>query len=122
MNRTRDLHPIRSLTVVLAALAAILLGAATPAAFARPAPPPHTRAALAPTHPAPAPVHLPPLPPGWNKHPPLPGPAHVHPAPAAGMPGWQITLIVAGAAVLAALALLTDPAQAARRHRGAPGT
>jgi len=38
------------------------------------------------------------------------------------MPGWQITLIVAGAAVLAALAMLTDPAQATRRHRGAPGT
>jgi hypothetical protein len=42
-----------------------------------------------------------PLPgPGWTKHP--PGPAMIHAAPAGGLPGWQITLIAVGAAVLAA--------------------
>jgi hypothetical protein len=34
--------------------------------------------------------------------------------------GWQITVIVAGAPVLAAVTMLTDPAQATRRHRGVP--
>ena len=48
----------------------------------------------------PMPVHLPPLPPGWTKHPPLLGPAHA--ALAVGMPGWQITLLAAPTAVLAA--------------------
>jgi hypothetical protein len=39
------------------------------------------------------------------------------------MPGWQITLIVAGAALLTAvLAVLLDRARAARRHITAPGT
>jgi len=121
MNRARHLHPIGCLAAILATLAAILLAGAAPAAFARPAVPPPAAPARAPASPAPAPVHLPALPPGWNKHPPLPGPAHAHPAPAAGMPGWQITLIVAGAAVLAALALLTDRSQPTRRRRGAPG-
>jgi hypothetical protein len=37
------------------------------------------------------------------------------------MPGWQITLIAAGAAVLAAAAaVLLDRARAARRHQTAP--
>ena len=61
------------------------------------------------------PGRLPPLPPGWNKHPPLPGPAHVRAALAGGMPGWQITLIVAAAGVLAAaLAVLANRKRAAR--------
>jgi hypothetical protein len=39
------------------------------------------------------------------------------------MPGWQITLIAAGAAPLAAtLAVLLDRARAARQHRTAPTT
>jgi hypothetical protein len=45
----------------------------------------------------------PPLPPGWNKHPPLP--AHVHALAAGGLPGWQITLIAA-VSLLAAAALM----------------
>jgi hypothetical protein len=79
---------------ILAALAGIVLAlAATPAAFAS----------------------LPPLPPGWNKHPPLP--AHTHVAVIGGMPGWQITLIAVGAALLtAAIAVLLDRARAARRR------
>jgi hypothetical protein len=51
--------------------------------------------------------------PGWDKHPPLP--AHAHAAVASGMPGWQIALIVAGAALVAgALAVLVR--RAARRR------
>ena len=88
---------IRRLTGVLAGLAGALLAfaAAAPAAFAS---------------------GQPPRPPGWNKHPPLP-PGHIHypvhrapvPVPvhtvvAGGMPGWQIALIAAGAALLAAIA------------------
>jgi len=57
----------------------------------------------------------------------IPGPARVTPlsqAPAqirtvvvGGMPGWQIALIAAGTAVLAAiLAVAADRARAARRH------
>jgi hypothetical protein len=54
------------------------------------------------------------LPPGWHKHPPLPlghvaGPAYKVPARirahaivTGGMPGWQIILLAAGGALLAA--------------------
>ena len=50
----------------------------------------------------------------------------VQPAPQAvvtgGMPGWQITLIAAGVALVAAvLAVLADRARAARRHMAVPG-
>ena len=91
MNPT---HTIRRLASILAGLAAaaLALAAAAPAALARPVPP-------------------------------GPGPAGIVPAPAirtiivGGMPGWQITLIAAGAAALAAvLALLLARAWAARRH------
>ena len=78
MSRTSPLHPIRRLACVLAALAAIQLAAATPAAFARPAPPPHAPAALA-AHPAPAPVHLPPLHPAGKS-------THHFPAPLTSTP------------------------------------
>ena len=57
-----------------------------------------------------------PKPPGWNKHPPL-TPAHVHAALAGGIPGWQIALITAGAALAAAaIAVLLNRARAPRRH------
>jgi hypothetical protein len=87
---------IRRVAGVLAGLAGALLAfaAAAPAAFAS----------------GPRP-----LPPGWNKHPPLP--AHFHTVVVGGMPGWQITLIAVGAALLAAaLAVLLDRAWAARRR------
>jgi hypothetical protein len=106
MNPIRHL---RRLAAALTALASALLAfaAAAPAAFAS----------------GPGP-----LPPGLNKHPPLP-PAHihqpVHQAPVrvpvhtvvvGGMPGWQIALIAAGAALLAAtVAVLGYRAWAARR-------
>ena len=96
---------IRRLAAALAVLAGALLAfvGAAPAALARPAPPRHK---------------YPPLPPGWNKHPPLP-PAHIHQAHTVviGMPGWQIALIAAGAALLAATAaVLVYRAWAAHRN------
>jgi hypothetical protein len=57
------------------------------------------------------------FPPGWNKHPPLP--AHPHAVVTGGMPGWQITLIVAAAAALAAALTITYRARAAHRHASA---
>ena len=61
---------------------------------------------------------FPPRPPGWDKHPP-PG-ASIRIVFAGGMPGWQIALIAAGIALLAAvLAVIAD--RAARR-RQMPGT
>jgi hypothetical protein len=119
MNRTRRTRPIRRLAAILAGLTAAMLAAAAaaPAAFARPAPPVGT----APAGASPAPVHLPPLPPGWNKHPP-PGPAHVHGALAGGMPGWQIALIVAGAAVFAAVLVVLAGRMRARGRATASTT
>jgi hypothetical protein len=87
---------VRRLAAALAGLAGALLGlaAAAPAALASGQPP----------HP----------PPGWNKHPPLP--AHFHTVVVSGMPGWQITLIAVGAALLAAtVAVAADRARASRR-------
>jgi cytochrome c oxidase assembly factor CtaG len=53
--------------------------------------------------------------------PPAQVPARIHAVTASGMPGWQITLIAAGIAVLAALLAVTaDRARAARRHMTAP--
>jgi len=120
------MNRIQRCLAVLAGLGAtlIVLAAAAPAAFAY-------RAA-----PGPAPASLRPLPsdawpqlPAWFQHPHLP-PGHIHqpvhlpPAPvpvrtvvSGGMPGWQITLIAATAALLAAaLAVLLDRAWAARRR------
>jgi hypothetical protein len=101
----------------------IVLAAAAPAAFAyRAAPGPAASS-------RPLPPDAWPQPPGWFRHPHLP-PGHIHqpvhlpqasvPVHAVvigGMPGWQITLIAATAALLAAaLAVLLDRAWAARRH------
>ena len=48
-------------------------------------------------------------------------PPQIHTVTVGGMPGWQITLIAAGAAVLAALLAVTaDRVRAARRHMTAP--
>jgi hypothetical protein len=99
MNRIRRIRPIRRLTSVLAVLAGALIAsaAAVPAAFA-------TR-----------------VPPASGQDGPASAPPPVHTLFAGGMPGWQITLIAAGAAVLAAAAaVLLDRARAARRHQTAP--
>jgi hypothetical protein len=95
MNPT---HTIRRLASILAGLAAaaLALAAAAHAALARPVPPGPGSAGI------------------------VPAPA-IHTIVVGGMPGWQITLIAAGAAALAAvLALLLARAWAARRHALAP--
>jgi hypothetical protein len=111
MNPTRT---IRRLARILAGLAATLLAsiATTSAAFAAPsrgpAGPPAAPAVTAPVFR---------VPPGWNKHPPLPGPVHVHSALAGGTPGWQLALIAAGAALLAAVLAMTAYRMRAARRR-----
>ena len=102
MNHTRPLRPIRRLATALAALAAALLAAAL--AFAAAAP-----AALA--------YVLPPHPGSGGTA----GPPPVQTIVTSDMPGWQITLIAAAAAILAATAaVLLDRARAAWRHQTAP--
>ena len=118
MNRTRRFRPIRRLAGILAALATALLAVtatAAQAAFAVPPPP------------GPAATTLPPEPPGWYKHPPLPtrhvtGSAYrVHTVVVGCTPGWQIALIVIAAAILAAtVAVSLDRARAARLARSSP--
>ena len=114
MNAIRYL---RRLAAAAAGLACAWLGlaVAAPAAFAATSVPPPSGGS--------ARITLPPEPPGWNKHPPLPpghvtGPVYqVHTIVAGGMPGWQIALIAIGAALLAAAAaVLAYRAWAGRRH------
>jgi len=122
-----SLRAIRRLACILAGLA-VAFAAAVPAALA----------ALASASPGQARALSwadPPLPPGWNKHPPLPAstppalryppgwnkhpplPAHVHALVTGGLPGWQIALIAAAAALLAAaLIALLARARTARRQ------
>ena len=98
MNRIRH---IRRPIEVLAALACALLGlgALTPAAFA-------------------STITLPPHGDGGPAAGTRPGPVHFV---VGGMPGWQIALIAAGAALLAAaVAVSLDRARAARRHALSP--
>ncbi len=141
MNPTRRPGPIRRLASALAALAAALLAAAAaaPAAFAartvpigppaaagrleppgcsnHPPLPGQAAAAVAEHHesptgalPAAAAAHLHQL-----AHQ-APGTVPVHTV-VGGMPGWQIALIAAGAALLAAtVAVLADRARTARRQ------
>lgn len=100
MNRIHQLRLIRRVTAALAALAAALVAcvAAAPAAFA---------------------THVPP--PGMGDQGEQAMPSPVHTVMVGGMLGWQITLIAAGAALLAAvLAVLLDRARAARRHVTVP--
>ena len=92
-------RPARLIGRVAAVLTASLLAISTaaPAAFAYVLPP----------HPAGGTAGLPP----------------VHTIVTGGMPGWQIALIAAAAAVLAATAaVLLDRARAARRHQTAAST
>jgi hypothetical protein len=94
------MNHIRRIAVMLAGLACALAAcaASAPAVFASVS------------------VLPPPVSPAWNKHP----PAQIHTVVIGGMPGWQITLIAAGAALLAATAVLLDRARATRRHITAP--
>ena len=94
MNR---IHPVRHVAGILAGLAGALLAftAISPPAFAYRLPPSG----------GPAGTVTPP----------------VHAIVTGGMPGWQIALIAAAAALIAAAtALVLDRARAARRHLPAP--
>lgn len=99
---------LRRLAAVVAAVtcALVAVGAAAPAAPAALAgviPQPGPLSRFEPTMVVPAQHHT-------------PVPVHSHAALTVGMPGWQITLIAVGAAILAAaVAVLLDRARSARR-------
>jgi hypothetical protein len=97
---------IRRLASVLAGLAGVLLAAAAavPAAFAGTNPIPYPAGYIGDPYIGTSPV--------------APVPATVvHVINTGGMPGWQITLIAIGAALLAAtVAVLLDRARATRRN------
>ena len=97
MNSIRPAHLIRRLAAILAGLtgSVLALSAASPAAFAYVLPPGPSSGGTAG----------------------LPAQTIV----TGGMPGWQITLIAAAAAILgAAAAVRLDRARAARRQQAAP--
>jgi hypothetical protein len=102
------MHPlrhIRRLAGVLAGLAAALVAFGATPAFATMPPPEPAPAG----HPAVSPWQL------VGGYP-VPGGAQVRTVVTGGMPGWQITLIAVGAALLAAtVAVLADRARASRR-------
>jgi hypothetical protein len=102
MNRIH--RSIRVLAALFAGVA-VALAAAAPAALATSTPPPGQLPRFLPCSPMCA-----------NRlH--TVTPAHIHAAATGGMPGWQITLIAIGAALLAAAAtLLLYRAWIARRH------
>ena len=94
------MNRIRRIAAVLAALAATaaVFAATGPAAFAMRVPAPGRLGGHPVKHPAVI-------------------PAQIHTVIVGGMPGWQITLIAAAAALLAAvLAVLGDRSHAARRR------
>jgi len=102
MNRIhRSIHVLTGLFTGVA----VALAAGAPAALATPTPPP-----------GPLPRFLP-CSPRCAKGLHTVTPSHIHAAAIGGMPGWQITLIAMGAALLAAATtLLLDRAWTARRH------
>ena len=97
MNPIHPAHLIRRVAVIMAGLTGSLLAISTgaPAAFAY----------ILPPHPAGGTAGLPPA----------------QTIVTGGMPGWQITLIAAAAAILAVTAaVFLDRAWAARWHQAAP--
>ena len=103
-----SLRTIRRLAMILTGLTGALLasaaGAAPPALASVLGGDPHGRPGLV----------SPPEPPGWNQHSTLP--THAHALATGSMPGWQIALIAAGAALLAVLAVTVYRMRAARRR------
>src|SRR5215831_9682541 len=103
------MNHIRRTLAALATLAGTMLAFATaaPAALADHVPPPGGNAG-----PVSGATRLAP----WPKTPLAPAP-QVHTIVVGGMPGWQITLIAAGAAVAAAvIAVMLDRARTTRRR------
>ena len=100
----KPIHSIRRAASILTGLAAAVLAcSAAPAALAAPA-------GIGPVGGSPA-----------SLAPPAEPPAQIHTIITGGMPGWQITLIAAAAAILtAAAAVILDRARTARRHPTAP--
>jgi hypothetical protein len=98
----KPIHSIRRAASILTGLAAAVLAcSAAPAALAAPA-------GIGPVGGSPASLSP-------------PAPAQIHTIITGGMPGWQITLIAAAAAILtAAAAVILDRARTARRHPTAP--
>ena len=113
------MNPIRRIgrvAGVVAGLACVWLGlaAAAPAAFAVGPPIPGPAGYITPTAEPPGPVKHQVLPYGHFTGP--VGKVPVHTVVIGGMPGWQIALIAAGSAlVAAAVAVLIDRVWAARR-------
>jgi len=106
-------HALRRLARILAAaLAAGLACAAAPAALATPRPQPPGWNKHPPLPAAAHPALR--FPPGWNKHPPLP--AHAHSLATGGLSGWQITLLVVLAVLLATALAVTYRLRATRRR------
>jgi uncharacterized membrane protein YhaH (DUF805 family) len=98
------IHRISHLARFLAAFTGALLGLAVsaPAAFALRVPAPGGSSSVSPAGPS---------------------PTFTHTVVASGMPGWQITVIVAVVALLAAtIAIVVDRARAARRTGMVPAT
>jgi hypothetical protein len=104
------MNPIRAIRRLACTLAgvAVTLAAAVPAALASASPGQARALSWAD----------PPLPPGWNNHPPLP--AHAHALVTGGMSGWQITLIAAATALAAAIVFLARARAARRRAAASP--
>jgi len=99
-------HIHRSIRVLAGLLLGVMasLAVGTPAALATTTPPPSPPPRFLPCSPTCAP--------GLHSV----ARAHIHTAVTGGMPGWQITLIAIGAALLAAaVALVLDRAWIARR-------
>jgi hypothetical protein len=125
-------HPIRRLARLLATApaAGLAFAAAVPAALAsaspgqaralswadppRPLPPGWNKHPPLPASPRPALRY----PPGWNKHPPLP--AHAHTLATGGLPAWQLTLLAVTAILLATAVAVTYRLRATRRRVSAP--
>ena len=96
MNPIRHIRRFAGVLAGLAGLAAVLVASGATPAFAMVVPPPGGPAGAA-------------VPPAQA--------SAVHTIVAGGMPGWQITLIAVGAALLAAtVAVLLDRARATRRN------
>jgi hypothetical protein len=100
MNHTRGI--CRSLSGLPRRADLLIASAAAPAVLWAdpPLPPGWNKHSPVPASPRPALR----FPSGWNKHPPLP--AHVHPLATSGIPGWQLTLMAVTVILLVAVVVM----------------